>query len=140
MPLPSRHLPSAQRAEASNREVTQAKPKQELILINISVILCFLLSLQASLPHRTWRHLGFSEQFCKVWTLTVLRFRQGTPLATDHYLPGTSLNLSLAFTEQHLCCASTSALKIVTVLSVNEKAWLSTPAFSAQTMEASPCI
>lgn len=72
--------------------------------------------------------------------LKVLRFRQGTPLATEHYFTGTSLSLSLAFTEQHLCYASASALKIVTVLSMSEKAWLSTAAFSAQTMEASPCI
>lgn len=58
----------------------------------------------------------------------------------EHYFTGTSLNLSLAFTEQHLCYASASALKIVTVLSVTKKAWLPIAAFSAQAMEESLCI
>lgn len=51
----------------------------------------------------------------------------------ERYFTGTSL----AFTEQHLCYAGASALKIVTVLPVTEKAWLSIAAFSAQAMEES---
>jgi len=92
------------------------------------------------MPHSAQWHLGFSEQFCKVWMFIVLRSRQGTPLATERYFTGTSLNLSLAFTEQHLCYAGPSALKIVMVLRATEKAWLSTAAFSAQAMEESLCI
>lgn len=53
------------------------------------------------------------------------------------HFTGTSLNLSLVFTEQHLCYVSASALKIVTVLCVTEKAWLSIAAFSAQALEES---
>lgn len=127
-------------------EVTQAKPEQQLMLISNSPVLCFLL-LKKRVPHllllrsewnslcTAWHMEAFGFFGTVLWSVDVytiaLRTWQGTVLAMERYFIGTNLNLSLPFTEQHLRSDSASALNIVTVLSVTEKAWLLIPPFSA---------
>lgn len=136
-------------------EVTQAKPEQQLMLISISPVLCFLL-LRKRVSHllllrsewnslcTSWCREAFGFFGTVLWSVDVytiaLPSRQGTVLAIECYFIGTNLNLSLPFTEQHLCSASALALNIVTVLSVTEKAWLLIPAYSAQAVEESLSI